>query len=469
MTGPSLSGARTAVVVGAGLAGTLMAIMLAGRGFAVRLHEQRADPRHEDTPGDDRSINLGMSARALYALGTVGLRDTVLALSVPMRGRLIHRERGGDRWQPYGVTPDEILYAVRRRDLNTALLARAAAHPGVRLFFRSRFVGLAKGPKPIVLRFAEGRDGTVRPVEADLVVGADGAFSAVRRAMQHGERADYSQQFLAWGHKELTIPASACVTPRLDLNALHVWPRPSGLVVAHPNRDGSLTATLFLAHEGEPSFSSLTTSSTVRQFFGSTFPEIEALVPELPAQFLSRPNGQLVTVRTRPWYHRDGIVLIGDAAHAVYPFYGQGMNAALEDCVVLDQCLSASPRDVGGAFAHFQWRRKRHTDVLADLSEQNFAEFRDGMRTVGRLLRWRADITLNRLFPERWVPLYTLVSHTTTPYADALLQARRQDRTMALAAAAAGAVAAGATWAALSRGPGTLSGCHRPSLHRRTR
>jgi kynurenine 3-monooxygenase len=296
--------------------------------------------------------------------------------------------------------------------------------------------------------------GAVEEVGADLVVGADGAFSAVREQMQHGLRADVRREYLEWGYKELTIPARPDGRPAVRLEALHVWPGEAGLMVAHPNVDGSLTATLFMPFDGEPSFATLDTPDAVRRFMRTHFGDAEALMPGLVDEFLGHPVGHLVTVRTAPWRHADRVVLVGDACHAVYPFYGQGMNSAFEDCLVLDECLAERPRDRAAALAAYERRRRPHTDVLADLSARNFVALRDRVHRPGYALKAAADRMLSRLAPRAWSPLYTMISHTTMPYAEALARARRQDRILRYAAGVAAAGAAMAGYAAVRRASG---------------
>lgn len=421
------------LVVGAGLAGSLLSTYLARRGFAVEVVDRRPDPR-EPGSADGRSINLGLSARGIAALREVGLLDAVRKETVPMRGRVVHRPDGRQTFQPYGTTDEQILHSILRHDLNVALVGHAAAHDRVRFRFRTRFLRLDDGGATVL---DEGT-GAERHLPADAVVGADGAFSAVRPQLQRGLPAQLHQEFLEWGYKELSIPAGPDGTPRMRLEALHVWPGSAGLVVSHPNRDGSHTGTVFLPHRGPGGFEQLSAAA-----LGAMFPDLPALMPDLAAEWDRHPVGSLVTVRTDPWHSDGRAVLIGDAAHAVYPFYGQGMNASFEDCSVLDACIGRHPRDLGAAFAEFQRLRKRHTDVLADLSVANFTELRDGVRSPLRRARARADLALDRLLGPAWTPLYTLVSHTTTPYADALARARRQDAALrwsgvaALAAVAA--------------------------------
>ncbi|NIL63149.1 FAD-dependent oxidoreductase [Salinispora arenicola] len=420
------------VVVGAGLAGSLAALYLARQGHEVDIFERRPDPRSALAGPEGRSINLGLSARGMRALDGVGLLADVLKHSVPMRDRVVHSPDGGVRAQPYGVREHEILHSVLREELISLVVSAAEAEPGVRFHFDSLLTSLDRETGTV--RVAPTAGGEASTVTADLVVGADGVFSTVRQQMQHGLRANYAQDFLPWGYKELTIPVGTDGQPRVRLEALHVWPGHEALMVAHPNRDGSLTCTLFMAHEGPVSFAALDTPAAVRDFFRRRFPDAEELMPDLVREITEHPVGHLVTVRTAPWRYADRVVLIGDAAHAVYPFYGQGMNSAFEDCVVLDECLTAHS-DRAAALAAYEAARKPHTDVLADLSTANFEDLRDRVHRLGYGASAAADRLLARLLPQRWVPLYAMVAHTTIPYADALARANRQDRILRRAGA----------------------------------
>jgi kynurenine 3-monooxygenase len=415
----------TFLIVGAGLAGSLMATYLGRRGFRVQVFERREDPRLSGAHEGGRSINLGLSERGIRALREIGLLDSLSAHTVPMRGRAIHRPDGELVFQPYGTSESQILHSIMRRDLNVALIDKAETYPGVHFAFSAKLTSLVK--ETGVARFCDERTGAQTQVKADVIVGADGAFSVVRREMQRGERADYQQEFLDWGYKELTIPPAADGSPRTQLHALHVWPGRKGLIVAHPNPDNSLTGTLFLPLAGEHGLESLNSPEAAREFFRVHFPDTAGLMPRGPEEFECNPVGTLVSVRTSPWHYEDRVVLLGDACHAVYPFYGQGMNSAFEDCSELDACLQRYPDDWATAFRSYQQRRKPHTDVLADLSKQNFVELRDHLRSPLHLVMKKTDLALNRVFPNLWTPLYTMVSHTTIPYADALARARRQD------------------------------------------
>ncbi|MFF3437427.1 FAD-dependent oxidoreductase [Streptosporangium sp. NPDC002721] len=442
-----------AAVVGAGPAGSLLAILLARRGHPVDVYDMRPDPRDGKGDGEGRSINLGLSARGIRALRHVGLWNALGDRLVPMRGRMIHRPGRPAAFQAYGTDPREILYSVDRDELTTLLVESAAGHEGVRHLFGVRCAGVDRESGTLTL--ADTITGETREARADFVVGADGAFSAVRAAMQRGLTADYRQEFLEWGYKELTIPAAPGGGSRVPLEALHVWPGENALIVAHPNVDGSLTATLFLPHSGvpgAPGFAELAGERDVTDFFLRVFPGVLDLVPDLAAQYAANPVGNLVTIRTSRWRHGDRVVLAGDAAHAVYPFYGQGMNSSLEDCLVLDGCLARHPRDRAAAFEEYQRLRKPHTDILADLSERNFADLRDGTRSPLSLARRQADLALNRAFPDLWKPLYTMVSHTDMPYGEALRRARRQDRVLRWSGAALAAGAVGAALAAVRIG-----------------
>ncbi|QSB16310.1 FAD-dependent monooxygenase [Natronosporangium hydrolyticum] len=426
-------------VVGAGLAGSLLAVLLGRRGFAVDVFERRGDPR-AGGEAEGRSINLGISARGIRALRAVGLWDGMAPSLVPMRGRVIHQPGAPLRFQPYGTRPEEILHSIRRNELNAVLVDRAEKEPAVRFHFGWRGSELDRDGGRLTL--TKPGTGERRTVEADLIIGADGAFSEVRQLMHRGLPVNYRQDFLDWGYRELTIRSNPDGSARTPIEALHVWPSRRGLVVAHPNTDNSLTCTVLLPHHDDPqrpdqpSFDSLTTEAAVASFFATEFGDLPELVPDLADQYFAHPVSQLVTIRTAPWHHRDRVVLVGDACHAIYPFYGQGMNSAFEDCLVLDDCLARYGVSET-ALATYQQSRKPHTDVLADLATDNFIELRDRVRNPLHMLRAQADLALHRLAPQLWQPLYRMVSHTAIPYADALRRAQRQDRLLTWGAAAA--------------------------------
>ncbi|HXA47677.1 MAG TPA: NAD(P)/FAD-dependent oxidoreductase [Burkholderiaceae bacterium] len=414
-------GGRVAII-GGGLAGSLLALALAQRGFAVDVYERRADPRNMGATG--RSINLGLSKRGMQGLRLVGLLDEVLEHAVVMSGRVIHAPDGSTRYQPYGKDAGEVLHSIDRNMLNHVLLDRAERHPQVKLHFEHRLVRADKAKREIELE-ANGERIVAHP---EWVVGADGAFSVMRRELQRGERAHYHQEYLEWGYKELTLDARPDGSSVIELTALHVWPRSHCLFVSHPNRDGSHTLTLFLPFEGEDSYASLRTQEDIRLMMTKYFPDLVPLLPKLLEQWESRPTGALITTRTAPWCFGDWGVLIGDACHAVYPFYGQGMNSAFEDCCVLIAALEQHRNDTAGAFRQYEKERREHTDALAELSKANFLELRQKVQSPWFIARKKLDIALNRLMPNTWLPLYSMIAHSTIPYRDAMEQAGRQDR-----------------------------------------
>lgn len=413
-------------IIGGGLAGALFALYLARDGARVDVYERRSDPRKDGVKKGGRSINLGLSKRGITSLGEVGLRDAVLSTAVAMEGRVIHDIDGTQRFQPYGKDRNEVLHSIDRNELNEILLDEAEKHPNVTLHFEHRCAGVDTSAREVLI---EKPDGTVERIRADWFLGADGAFSKVREEMQRGIRANYSREFLDWGYKELTLPPRTDGTSQMKLNALHVWPRGHCLIVSHANRNGSHTLTLFYPFEGPDSFEHIHGRSDVEQLFRKYFPDLVRLLPELYDEWERHPTGTLVTTKTAPWHLGDWLVLVGDACHAVYPFYGQGMNSAFEDCAALHRALQQHA-DRGVAFREYERSRKPHTDTLAELSKANFVELRQKVASPLFLMKKRLDVFLNRIAPSTWMPLYTMIAHTTMPYGDALVRARKQDRVL---------------------------------------
>jgi kynurenine 3-monooxygenase len=357
-------------------------------------------------------------------LSKVRLLDEVLKRSVVMRGRVIHAPDGTTRFQPYGTHAGEVLHSVDRNELNRLLLERAEQHPKVKLHFEHRLVRVDKETKEIELE-TNGRTVVTRP---GWVAGTDGAFSAMRRELQRGARADYHQEYLEWGYKELTLAVRPDGSSAIDQTALHVWPRRHCMFISHPNLDGSHTLTLFLPFEGEDSFATTRTADDITALFTKYFPDLKPLLPGLIEEWMKHPIGELVTTRTAPWAFGDWAVLLGDACHAVYPFYGQGMNSALEDCCVLLKAMVDHPADKAAAFQAYEQARRPHTDVLCELSKANFIELSQKVRSPWFLARKRVDAALHRLLPRTWLPLYSMITHSTMPYGDALARSRRQGR-----------------------------------------
>ncbi|HMZ79013.1 MAG TPA: NAD(P)/FAD-dependent oxidoreductase [Acidobacteriota bacterium] len=413
-------------VVGSGLAGCLMAVYLAQRGYKVTLFERNDDMRDRPVPRG-RSINLALSRRGINALQEVGIGDKLMELAIPMRGRMIHSPTGQLTFQPYGKNDQEAIYSISRNALNVALINLAETYPNVEVFFNHKCLGADLNRTTITLEDQITKE--VKTVSAEMVVGADGAYSAIRDTMQvRTERFDYSQQFLSHGYKELTIPALPDGSHALDKNALHIWPRHDFMMIALPNLDGTFTCTLFFPHQGPMSFESLKNPEEVRRFFTLHFPDAVPIMPTLVEDFFHNPTGAMVTVRCAPWHYRGRFVLTGDAAHAVVPFYGQGMNASFEDCSVLNACMDMHGEDWPAVFEAYQSRRKRNTDVLSELAIANYLEMRDKVASPWFLMKKKLDNVLATLLPGVYLPLYTMVSFTLIPYADAVERAHKQDR-----------------------------------------
>jgi kynurenine 3-monooxygenase len=412
------------VLIGSGLAGGLLAAYFGRRGYEVDLYERRADPREGNLVGG-RSINLALSTRGIHALQQLGIADEVMEHAIPMRGRMIHDKSGDLHFAPYDRDPNKCINSIGRAALNTTTIKVAQRYPNVRVMFNHLCTDVdLDAPVAHLLNTETNR---VLAARGDAVIGVDGAFSAVRRAMQRLDRFDYSQSYLAHGYKELTIPPAADGVWWMEKHALHIWPRKSFMMIALPNPDASFTCTLFWEFEGPRSFATAKTDDDIRRFFDEEFPDAVPIMPTLVEDFRANPTGSLVSIRCAPWHYQDKVALVGDAAHAVVPFYGQGMNAAFEDCVVLDECLAEFPNDRKHAFAEYFVRRKGNADALADLAVRNFIEMRD--KTVSRTFRAKKklDHLLEGLLPGVYLPLYTMVTFTRIPYAEAARRARHQD------------------------------------------
>ncbi|MEQ8717881.1 MAG: NAD(P)/FAD-dependent oxidoreductase [Acidimicrobiales bacterium] len=424
-------------VAGAGLTGALLAARLGQAGHDVTVHERRDDPRRGPR-GEGRSINLALSTRGLDALERVGLADHVRARAVPMRARLIHAVDGTLTRQPYGTTPAEHLLSVDRDELGVTLIDLADASPRTQLRFAERVHG-------IDLTSDSGRVGygvaaaDAGSHHADALFAADGAFSGVRRDLADRGLMVDEVTAISHGYKELTIAAGTDGTHRLEPEVLHIWPRGTHMLIALPNTDGSFTATLFWPHEGPVSFGSVTPADVTRVFAELFADAAQAIGDDLAEQYEANPASGLVSVRTAPWNVDDRVVLVGDAAHAVVPFYGQGANAALEDVTLLCDLLADGGR--GDAFTAFS-RRRVDTDALASLAMDNFVEMRDHVGSRWFLVLAALRRMAHRLAPRYYVPLYTMVTFTRIPYSRARRRARRQD---ALAVTAATVLCAAVT------------------------
>ena len=412
------------VLIGSGLAGGLLAAYLGRRGYEVDLYERRGDPREGNMIGG-RSINLALSTRGIHALRQIGIAPEVLEHAIPMRGRMIHEKSGALHFAPYDVDPNKHINSIGRAALNSTLIEAAQRYPNVRVHFNHKCTGVDLDSATAQLL----NTSTSQPLSAtaDSVIGVDGAFSAVRQSMQLKiDNFEYDESYLAHGYKELTIPPGPNGSWQMEKNALHIWPRKSFMMIALPNPDGSFTCTLFWEFEGPRSFGTTKTDDDVRRFFEEEFPDAVPMMPNLLEDFKTNPTGSLVTIRCAPWFYRDKVCLVGDAAHAVVPFYGQGMNAAFEDCVVLDECLHEFA-ERHHAFAKYFRRRKVNADALADLALENFIEMRDKTALKTFRAKKKLDHFLEAALPGIYLPLYTMVTFTRIPYGQAARRARIQD------------------------------------------
>ena len=415
-----------ALIVGAGLVGSLLATYLARRGYRVAVWDRQADPRQAEQPGFRSSINLSLCARGFQALDRVGLREKVRALSVPSYGRLVHGQDGDLLFQPYG-NRGEATYSLLRHDLNVLLIDYAEAL-GVSYHFEEKCLDVDL--ETATVEFQDRRTERVHRESGGVLFGADGVFSAVRARMQRTVGFNYSQQFLSHGYTELNIPAQAPAVGEgrwgERRQAVHLWPRGQFMLLGLPNLDGSLVCSLHLPLEGDPSFASLTDERKLQEFLEGAFPDVAGLLASSAEQFFRRRTNYLVTIRCFPWTHGGRVALIGDAAHAIVPFYAQGVNAGFEDCFVLDQCLDETAGDWKRAFELYERRRKPNADAIADLSLQNFEELRDLVSQRHFQLKKRIERKLSELYHD-FVPVYSRVTFETAPYSEALRHSREQE------------------------------------------
>jgi kynurenine 3-monooxygenase len=407
----------TVRIVGAGPTGALLAILLQRRGHHVELYETRPDPRGRP-PDSGRSINLALADRGIHALQMAGVFQELKGALLPMRGRFIHPLEGGASFQPYGQRPNELIYSVSRHRLNQSLLEVAARRPGVTVHFEHRFETAEFDQGAAFIR--DLRHDRLISVPMQPLLATDGAGSWMRRRMSSLHLIDAQEIDLEHGYKELSIPADAAGRHRMDRNALHIWPRGNYMLIALPNEDGSFTATLFLAKRGEVSFESLTETADIERFLSRSFPDTRELMPDRVAEFKDHPVGFLGTVTAAPWHHRGLTALVGDSAHAIVPFHGQGMNCCFEDCVEFDACRArhASWEEV---FAEFSALRKPNTDAIGAMALDNYLEMRERVVDAKFQLQQALSLELERRFPQHFIPRYSMVMfHHEIPYLTAL-------------------------------------------------
>lgn len=409
---PEIDRKEAVTVVGAGLVGSLLSLYLARRGHTVEVLERRPDMRREVIDAG-RSINLAISTRGLHALRQVGLEAEALRHAIPMRGRMIHSAKGELAYQPYGKDDSQHINSLSRGWLNKFLMTEAEKTGRVRIRFKQRVthVDLETG----ALTVHDEVTGETRREAGHVLFGTDGSGSAVRQELDRLPGFSTSQEPLGHGYKELTIPQGPGGAFQMEKHALHIWPRGTYMLIALPNEDGSFTCTLFLPWKGPVSFESLDTPARLEAFFEAEFPDAKALIPDLVEAFFSRPTGGMVTVKCSPWRVGGRTLVLGDAAHAIVPFFGQGMNCGFEDCVVLDRLLGKHSRweDV---FTDFERLRKTNADAIADMAVENFIEMRDSVGNPRFLLEKAVEKTLLNAFPGEFVSRYTLVSFSRVPY-----------------------------------------------------
>jgi kynurenine 3-monooxygenase len=419
---------KKVTIVGAGLVGSLLSIYLAKRGYQVNVFERRPDMRKADISAG-KSINLALSDRGWRGLEGVGIDEEIRKIAIPMYGRFIHHRDGSTAYQPYGKK-DQAIYSVSRAGINMKLMDLAEQQSNVKIHFDERCTQIDRNTNAVSFENNESKKET--RVAGDLVFGSDGAFSASRLSMQLStDRFEYRQHYIEAGYKELNIPHGPDGSFLIEKNALHIWPRGNFMMIALPNFDGSFTCTLFLPFEGEKSFQAIHNREDVKEFFETEFPDAMALMPTLAIDYFDNPTSSLVTVKCWPWTFDDKIALIGDAAHAIVPFFGQGMNCGFEDCVVLDKLINKHQENWSQIFAEYQELRKPDADAIADLAIGNFVEMRDKTADPRFLLQKKIEARFNGKYPEKWIPLYSMVTYTPDiRYSDAMREGLKQEAIM---------------------------------------
>ncbi|EIJ38908.1 FAD-dependent oxidoreductase [Galbibacter orientalis] len=401
-------------ITGSGLVGSLLAIYLQKKGHQVDVFDRRPDIRTMEFSG--RSINLAMSTRGWKALETIGIDAPIKEIAIPMDKRAIHTPNKPVYFQYYGKE-GEAIYSISRGILNKKMID-LAEEAGVNFVFNSKVWDVSLSDAIIYTGETEKGEWEAHPY--DIVFGADGAFSRIRHKMQRRSMFNYSQHFLKTGYKELSIPANPDGTHKLNDNSLHIWPRGEFMLIALPNLDGSFTCTLFMPIEGEISFEGLDTEEKLEAFFIKHFEDAVDVIPDLIKDFFKNPTSSLVTIKCEPWSYWDKVALIGDAAHAIVPFYGQGMNAGFEDITVLNELIEKYGDDWHTIFNEYEASRKPNTDAIAELSYRNFVEMSSKTADENFLLRKKIEKHFSDKHPEKWMPLYSRVTFSEHPYSEAL-------------------------------------------------
>jgi len=408
-------------IVGAGLVGSLQALLMAKKGYNIQVLENREDKRKAEFLGG-RSINLSMSDRGWRALDTAGVSDKIREFALPMYKRCMHDLEGNLTYQPYGLN-NEAIYSVSRGLLNQTLMNEADACDNIEYKFNLKCKDVDLRDNTLVM---QNLDKQIETFKFDKMFACDGAFSAVRGRLQKTTGFNYQQKYLGHGYKELEIPANADGTHKLESDCLHIWPRGEFMMIALPNIDGSFTLTLFMSLTGKESFESLDSNEKISAFFQEKFSDAVPLIPELIEDFNANPVGSLVTVKCDPWHYNDDILLLGDAAHAIVPFYGQGMNAGFQDCSVFQDMYEARNGNWDGLMKDFSDAHYKNGHAIADLALYNYIEMRDKTADPDFLLRKKIESKFSKLYPDRWLPLYSQVTFSQTPYAEAVENGNRQ-------------------------------------------
>ncbi|MEQ9104063.1 MAG: NAD(P)/FAD-dependent oxidoreductase [Rhodothermales bacterium] len=410
-----LDRSQTVLISGAGLAGSLLALALAQRGFRVEVFEKRPDLRLSSGSAG-RSINLALSARGMHALEGVGLLDRILKGTIPMRGRILHARNGALEVLPYGQNKEEVIRSVSRRGLNEMLLNALDTEPNATVHFGHGVTDYEPSTGTVSV---EGPDGRTESRVAPVLFAADGAGSPVRQALERQAGIVVTQDMLSHGYKELEIPPLSDGTFRIDPHALHIWPRGTGMLIALPNQDGTFTCTLFLPHDEDPGFNQLNSPYLVMRYFEDQFADALPHLPGLRHDFMNNPTGQLGTIRCDRWHVGGRVLLLGDAAHAIVPFFGQGMNCAFEDVSELMALVDEDAPGWQDVFDRFTAARIPNANAIADMALENYIEMRDSVADPAFQLRRAVALELERRHPDRFIPRYSLVSFHRIPYIDA--------------------------------------------------
>lgn len=413
--------AKNIVIAGAGLVGSMLACFLSNRGHHVKVFERRADMRRAGYIGG-RSINLALSHRGWKGLKKLGLAEQVEKIAIPMTGRMIHDVDGDTHLIPYG-TNGEAIYSVSRGDLNLLLVNEADRHEHVKFYFNQRCAGIDFEKNTVKLENTIEEKTSV--MSADIIFGADGAYSEVRYEMQKTPNFNLLQQHEPYGYKELHIPAGENGSYLIEKNALHIWPRGSFMMIALPNMDGSFTVTLFAPFKGENAFDNIKTDADVKAFFTKYFPDAMALMPDLTETYFTNPTSSLVTIKCFPWKFNN-TCLLGDAAHAIVPFFGQGMNCGFEDVFELDQLLEGVGDNWDAALDKFQYQRKPNGDAIADLALYNYIEMRDLSGREDFQLRLKIEKKIATTFPDKFMTSYMMITFSDLSYAEAKARGTKQ-------------------------------------------